>query len=327
MPIRIPTLDELEIEGNVGKIAPEKLRWMPSFPADTPDDVLRKELEANGVVHVKGVIPREYVLATRRKYFETVAETGILKPDTDPTDGIFSGENPTNFVGADSAKYVEDNPIAKRHIELVFEAAQSEWAKEFCENEHILAFVHRFKPDWTAPFCFKRQIWRSNIPNSERSTTGVHYDHIFLRGGPPIALTAWVPVGDVHPLQGGLIYLEDSLPVAQRIEDDFTAQGLARGFAPDEALSAFNSNMGVAGMLSRDAGEFQAQYADGRRWMVANYEAGDVVFHHSFSIHASTTNRDPDGVIRLSADLRYADREHPYDGRWDQAPYHANDGL
>jgi hypothetical protein len=28
--------------------------------------------------------------------------------------------------------------------------------------------------------------------------------------------------------------------------------------------------MGVAGMLSRDAGEFQAQYADGRRWMVAN---------------------------------------------------------
>jgi hypothetical protein len=45
------------------------------------------------------------------------------------------GESPTNFVGADSAKYVEDNPVAKRHIELVFEAAQSEWAKEFCENE------------------------------------------------------------------------------------------------------------------------------------------------------------------------------------------------
>lgn len=64
-----------------------------------------------------------------------MAETGILKPDTDPTDGIFSGESPTNFVGADSAKYVEDNPVAKRHIELVFEAAQSEWAKEFCENE------------------------------------------------------------------------------------------------------------------------------------------------------------------------------------------------
>lgn len=40
---------------------------MPSFPANTPDDVLRKEFETNGVVHVKGVIPRDYVLETRRK--------------------------------------------------------------------------------------------------------------------------------------------------------------------------------------------------------------------------------------------------------------------
>jgi hypothetical protein len=67
LPTPVPTLDELEIEGNVGKIAPEKLRWMPSFPANTPDDVLCKEFETNGVVHVKGVIPRDYVLATRRK--------------------------------------------------------------------------------------------------------------------------------------------------------------------------------------------------------------------------------------------------------------------
>ena len=35
-------------------------------------------------------------------------------------------------------------------------------------------------------------------------------------------------------------------------------------------------------------------------------------------IHSSARNRDPQGRIRLSADLRFADRERDHDTRWDK---------
>lgn len=33
-------------------------------------------------------------------------------------------------------------------------------------------------------------------------------------------------------------------------------------------------------------------------------------------IHASSVNRDPNGVIRLATDLRFANADAPYDERW-----------
>lgn len=38
-----------------------------------------------------------------------------------------------------------------------------------------------------------------------------------------------------------------------------------------------------------------------------------MVLHNPFMIHASTVNEDPDNVIRLATDLRYADSSKPWD--------------
>ncbi len=38
------------------------------------------------------------------------------------------------------------------------------------------------------------------------------------------------------------------------------------------------------------------------RWWVVGYEAGDVVFHYPFSIHASCSDQDGEAGIRLSTD-------------------------
>ena len=84
------------------------------------------------------------------------------------------------------------------------------------------------------------------------------------------------------------------------------------------------------GLLSEHPAEFARKYH--RRWLVSNYEAGDVVFHKphtvrtnaearmseytdfkSFKIHASTINNDPDNVIRLATDLRFVDSSRSYD--------------
>lgn len=187
--------------------------------------------------------------------------------------------------------------------------------------------VTRIHHDWHEPFCFKRQIWRTNVPHAKGTSTGVHYDHIFLRGGPPTAITAWVPVGDCTPEMGGLMYLENSIPIAQKIEDDFTELGKAKGFTEDDLVYAFNSNMDATGMLSMDPGTFGRQFGENRKWLIGDYEAGDIVFHHSMMIHASGSNLDPQGRIRLSTDLRYGDRNHPYDARWDQDRMRPGDRL
>ena len=90
---------------------------------------------------------------------------------------------------------------------------------------------------------FRRQLYRANVPNATKTTTGVHYDQIFLRGGPPTALTAWLPVGDCTPAQGGLMYLEDSKSLGQELESDFTRNAKESGLSEDETKNAFNQNV------------------------------------------------------------------------------------
>lgn len=187
--------------------------------------------------------------------------------------------------------------------------------------------VRRLQPGWGAPFIFRRQIWRTNLPEARGSSTGVHYDQIFLRGGPADALTAWVPVGDCGPAQGGLVYLEGSVALGAALEREFGARAAAAGLSPAEARSAFNAHMDATGMLSRDPGAFGRTHAPGARWLVGDFRAGDAVFHHAHMIHSATGNADAQGYIRLSCDLRFGDRHGPYDERWDAAPHRPNDGL
>ena len=54
------------------------------------------------------------------------------------------------------------------------------------------------------------------------------------------------------------------------------------------------------------------------RWLVADYEAGDMVIHSPYMIHAATLNRDPLGRTRLSTDIRYQRAGDLIDQRWAQ---------
>ena len=69
--------------------------------------------------------------------------------------------------------------------------------------------------------------------------------------------------------------------------------------------------MNDGGFLSRDT---VAYGKDARRkWLIAEYEAGDVIFHNPWMVHASCKNKDPSSRIRLATDLRFVDPEKPYD--------------
>ena len=70
-----------------GSVVPEgKVKSLESWPADTPADQLIAELETKGVLWVKGVMPRDFVLDARRK--SVSASYSVVKTrKNSPTDG------------------------------------------------------------------------------------------------------------------------------------------------------------------------------------------------------------------------------------------------
>lgn len=174
---------------------------------------------------------------------------------------------------------------------------------------------------WNRDVLLKRTLLRHNVPGG--LSTGIHYDRIFLRYGEAEFLTAWVPIGDCAANGGGLIYLENSTHTGKAIEAEFMEN--AQGMSEEERLSGFNKNMMASGQLTQDAAAFGIGKG---RWLTADYEAGDVVFHNPYLIHGSAKNEDfKTGRIRLSTDLRFYEEGADLDYRWTKKVWAPDDGL
>jgi len=121
-----------------------------------------------------------------------------------------------------------------------------------------------------------------SVPGS--SSTSIHYDQIFLRAGNPEHefLTALVPLSDIAIDGRGLMYLEGSSDLGRQFEQKFT-EG-AKHMTKEERENAFNANMMAGGALSQDAEDFRVTHGGQRRWLIANYQAGDVVFHNPYMV-------------------------------------------
>jgi ectoine hydroxylase-related dioxygenase (phytanoyl-CoA dioxygenase family) len=125
-------------------------------------------------------------------------------------------------------------------------------------------------------------------------------------------VTAWIPIGDVPVEMGGLVYLEGSHTVGRRLEGNFrTASG---ELSEEERVSAYNRHMQEGGWISKNLPDMANRFDT--RWLIADYEAGDIVLHSPYMIHAATANDDPKGRIRLSTDIRYQNVRDEIDARW-----------
>lgn len=235
--------------------------------------------------------------------------SGLLKEGSDAVDGIFSHADSRKYLPPGNLRRLfglKDDPESDRYVELMISAHEAPFYLDLCANRELRDFVSRFT-GWAEPHMLQRTMLRAFVPDSE--LTPVHYDQMYLRAGPPTSLTAWVPIGDVSLEGGGLMYLERSTDIGRKTEGDFAKN--AGNLTDEERVSAFNKNMSDGGFLSRDT----VAYGKGarRKWLVAEYEAGDVIFHSPYMVHASCKNKDPDSKIRLATDLRFVDPEMPYD--------------
>jgi ectoine hydroxylase-related dioxygenase (phytanoyl-CoA dioxygenase family) len=190
-----------------------------------------------------------------------------------------------------------------------FEIVGSQEYEDFCTMPRLWDFYQEFLEG--RPYLHKRKIIRFTHPGEDHCTGG-HYDLIYLRAGTDEFCTSWIPLGDIPVEMGGLIYLERADAVGRQMEAEFSVKNAT--LSPEERLSAFNRNMRENGWISTDLVDMVNRFNS--RWLIADYEAGDMVIHSPYMIHAATQNHDPLNRMRLSTDIRYQRACDPIDPRW-----------
>lgn len=273
---------------------PHRLGYLTPSDPQSPLEELREQYAAQGYLWLKGMLDREAVLNFRRYYFETMLPTGVIAPGTAPADGMYSGQPGDRSL----------------HEKLLMEFVRTAAYESFCLDPRIWQFYDRFLGG--PSYLHKRKIVRSSLPGAPW-TTPAHYDLIYLRGGTASVCTSWIPIGDIPVEMGGLVYLEGSDHLGRQMEAEFAVMNAE--LSPEERINAYNKNMSEGGWVGKDLPAMAEQF--NTRWLVADYEAGDMVVHSAYMIHAATVNMHP-SQIRLSTDIRYQRVRDEIDARWTQ---------
>lgn len=269
----------------MGRLSPRSATAKPS--------ALREIFAAEGYLWLKDFLDRDEVLEFRRYVFEAFKDTGLIAPGSDPVEGLATHTA------------IEPEVERRRLMEVVRSAA----FEAFCLSPRLWRFMDDFLGGLS--YLHKRKLLRMTRPGQTFSTPP-HYDLVYLRGGTDRLVTAWIPIGDVPVEMGGLVYLDGSHAFGRRMEADFRAR--SADLAPEERVSAYNRNMLEGGWISKDLADTANRFD--ARWLIADYEAGDIVLHSPYMIHAATANDDPVGRIRLSTDIRYQNVRDEIDARW-----------
>ncbi|MFI1677645.1 phytanoyl-CoA dioxygenase family protein [Streptomyces sp. NPDC020607] len=252
---------------------------------------LRERLHADGCLYLPGLLDRAEVLRLRGRYF-SLFPPGLLAPGSTPEDGVFSGRVPEDVpeygvAGHPAHAFVRSEPFDQ----FVANPALSELAGQLLDAKAEM---------------LPRRILR-HFHRGTRRASRAHVDFDYMDEGSPRVVTFWIPVGDCPPPTGALVYLEGShrLPPEEYapLRDTTDRPGDRRQICHDLELTARTL---------------------GRRWLYADFAAGDVMVHLPRIIHASLdTTTD---TMRLSVDTRFVRSDDSPDPRW-LRPWSADDGA
>ena len=286
-----PFTQPLTSNGYQLSMTPDRLGWLDASDPLLPVADLRARFQQDGVLWLKGLMDREQVLTFRGRYFEQFPE--LLAPGTDAVEGLW---NPSSKTVGNAQQRVR---------EIVRWAAY----ESLCLSRPLVQFFEAFLAG--PVYLHKRKLIRHTTP-ADSNSTGAHYDLVYLRAGTDRVVTAWIPLGDISVEMGGLVYLKGSDAWGRKMEAEFSVKNAS--LPPEERINAFNKNMGETGWLTKDLPTLADRL--NTQWLAADYEAGDVVLHSAYMIHAATTNVDPQQRMRLSTDIRYQLVSDVIDPRW-----------
>ncbi|WP_104086838.1 phytanoyl-CoA dioxygenase family protein [Arthrobacter sp. GMC3] len=269
-----------------------RLGELEPVPLHERDDrqALWDRLRRDGYLFLKGHLKPETVNEFRGYYFGQLVGANVTAPGSDPQEGLSSPE-PVDRTAMREALFTTIVP-GEQYQSLCTDPRIADWFAWFLEDE---VHLHR------------RKIIRHTKPGEAGigTATQAHYDLVYLRGGSDRVLSMWIPLGDCPVERGGLAYLENSHHWVLAQEREGTLAQPAASITAD-----------LPGL---------AETHDSR-WLITNYEAGDVMVHSAHIVHASTDNVDPANKLRLSTDIRYQRKGEPIDWRW-QEHWNLDDGL
>ena len=240
-----------------------------------------QRLREDGYVLLRGLLPRSLVQQMRERYFRRFPREFVQNGD------YRRGEYARDFTGILPPHGTCGHPA----YAFVRDPAFLDFA------EHPL-LQHAVRCLFGAPIeRLRRTPLRHFIPGQAASSRA-HFDGTYVQTAADDLVTCWVPLGDVPLDGGGLVYLEGS-------HRDHDIEERTRPYAPTDRASDPRP-------LTHDL-KWMAEHT-GRRWLMTNYAAGDVVIHSPLIVHASLDARA--AVMRLSTDIRYLRAGTHYDARW-----------
>ncbi len=252
---------------------------------------LRARYNADGYVMLRDAIPVHVVLDLREAYLSRFPAE--LCKDGDTRRGAFTGQVPADlprhgFPGHPAHDFVRSG---------VFQ--------DFANLPVFKALAETF---FDAPATrIKRTPLRHFLPGRQVASRP-HMDRTYIEGVAADVVTIWVPLGDSPLISGGLLYLEGS-------HQDPDLESNVRDAAPTDRSDKRPLSHDLKWVADRT----------GRRWLSADYRAGDVVIHTPTIVHASTDPGDTDHM-RISTDIRFLRAGSATDPRW-TSDWSADDGY
>lgn len=182
--------------------------------------------------------------------------------------------------------------------------------------KELIEKVFGFEPQILA-----RKLIRIKLPDSPIST-GAHYDYNYVRQSNSPVYTVWIPLGDIPANGGAITYLANSKLITKEIEEEIVRK--TKYLPTDKRLSAFQSIFERHGWITKRILSLAKAYQT--QWLTGDFEAGDIIIHDPYIIHASFNNSHHYRQINISTDVRFQSMSGEPDYRWRKS-WHPFDEL
>ncbi len=229
----------------------EHLQDMRSSYPDEDVQVLRQRLAEDGYICVRGLIPRDAVMAARKVLFDQMKADDALTQECTIDEPRGSGKS---YMGQKHVTHHQD------FLGMV-------------ENQALYNFFDRLFDEASVTFDYK---WARAVPKGAAGTQA-HMDVVYMGRGSQELKTCWIPIGDIPIENGPMAVLPKShnSSATQRIRETYGAMDVDR----DHIQGWFSDNYLELSELVEHP------------WVSSSFEAGDVVIMGMYLMHGSIQNK------------------------------------
>jgi len=263
-------------------------------------EALQLRMAEDGYLYLPGLLDREEVLATRTEVLKRLDRLGHLSPDHPLAEGVAKESTPSILPYLDDL--TGNNPLLDK---VLYSGPMIEFYEFYLGGP-----VRHFDYTWM----------RVKVAGG-MAATPPHYDKVYMGRGTPDLYTSWTPLGDVSLVKGGLMILENSHKL-EAIKSTYGQMDVDAYCTNNEEADFVHIQGKPAdprwpprvndGSYTNDAAGLPKEVR--RRWLSAEYQAGDVLVFSQFTMHAGMDNQT--NRFRLSTDTRYQLASEPADERW-----------